>query len=281
MSGFTPSGRLFAAVAWTALLLATGCASAPRAPTTAQAAESVTFPDPAKASFPEGRFVNLENLRKVQVGMTKGQLYALLGTPHFGEGVFGVKAWNYIFEFHDVAGAAGNKSCQYQITFNADHLANAMYWKPESCNGVLAQAAPVASIAPQMPAAVASPGMQPIRLSADALFAFNRSDLTEQGRQNLSQLLQQVQHASRLQNILIIGYADRIGSESHNILLSKQRADAVERYLAEGGVPAMAMTSAGKGSDDPIVQCANLQRADLIQCLSPNRRVELSGAIQH
>lgn len=256
MSGFKSYGRLFLPLAGAALLAAAGCASAPHG---SSAAQDVVFPERSKSTFPEGRFVNLENLRKVQTGMTKRQLYALLGTPHFSEGVFDVKAWNYIFDFHNVAGAAGNTSCQYQVTFDADHHADAMYWKPAACAGVLAPPVPLVVALPA-PVGRVMPA-QPIRLSADALFAFDRSELTVQGRQNLSQLLQQVQQASQLQNILIIGYADRMGSESHNLVLSKNRADAVERYLAEGGVPAMAMTSAGKGSEDPVVQCSNPMRA--------------------
>ncbi len=59
----------------------------------------VSFPDPAHATMPEGIFVNIENLRKVAPGVTKDQLYNLLGGPHFSEGVFGVRRWNYIFDF--------------------------------------------------------------------------------------------------------------------------------------------------------------------------------------
>lgn len=274
MSGSKSYGRLFLPVAIGALLITAACSSAPRvASSRAGDPAAVTFPVPADSSSPEGRFVNLENLQKVQAGMTKRELYALLGTPQFNEGVLDVNKWNYLFKFETSAAAGGITHCQYQIAFDAEHHASAMYWKPATCSAVLDQPVALAVVpAARMPD-------QPIRLSADALFAFDRADLTVQGRQNLSQLLQQVQEASRLQNILIIGYADRIGSASHNLVLSKHRADAVARYLAESGVPAGAMISAGRGSEDPVVGCDNPRREALIECLSPNRRVELSGVV--
>lgn len=283
MPRFNPYGRLIVAASYAAFLFTAACSSSPRVVASHDdtGPSAITFPDPAHASSPEGRFVNLENLQHVQAGMTKRELYALLGTPQFNEGVFGVKRWNYLFKFQ-AAGAVGNMRCQYQIVFDEDHHASAMYWKPAACRAVLDT--PVQAIAVAAAPSVAAPAehvtaMQPIRLSADALFTFDRAELTVQGRQNLSGLLQQVQQASRLQNILIIGYADRLGTEAHNLVLSKHRADAVARYLGAGGVSAQAMTSAGRGSEDPVVQCSNAKRKALIACLSPNRRVELSGAV--
>lgn len=276
MSGFKSFGRLFTAVIFMTMA---ACSSTPRVASSNNGEPAgVRFPDPASATSPEGRFVNLANLRKVQTGMTKRELYALLGTPQFDEGVLGVRRWNYLFKFEPVAPSVSETSCQYQVAFDADHHASAMYWKPAGCRVVLDRPVAVA----ELPAAPAPPGkmpLQPIRLSADALFGFDRSELTAQGRANLSEMLQQVEHASHLQNILIIGYADRLGGESHNLMLSKHRADSVARYLADSGVPAVAMTSAGRGSEDPVVQCSNAHRPALIDCLSPNRRVELSGAV--
>ena len=90
---------------WLPVLLAGAMAMAvgSAAPAYAQDA-GPSFPDPAHATMPEGAFVNVENLRKLAPGMTKHQLYDLLGTPHFNEGVFGVPAWNYILAFRAMDG---------------------------------------------------------------------------------------------------------------------------------------------------------------------------------
>jgi OOP family OmpA-OmpF porin len=268
-------GRIVTPITFAALLAIVGCSTVPRhAGVGGIAGDAVTFPNPAKASRPEGTFVNLENLRKVEPGLTKDQLYDLLGAPHFNEGVIGVKKWNYIFDFRKSNGLTDYFRCQYQIVFDKDHRAQAIYWKPEGCKSELDEPAPavVSNAVAPMPLPE-----EPIRLSGDTMFAFDRADLTNEGRQSLGQFLQRVQQASRVQDISIIGYTDRLGSDSYNLLLSQRRADSVKRYLVDGGIPAMAMRSVGRGNADPVVQCSEVKRDALIKCLAPNRRVELSG----
>jgi OOP family OmpA-OmpF porin len=270
------------ACAW--LLLTTGCSTLNRhAPPSSQAQGDVTFPDPAKSTLPEGAYVSPENLRQVVPGMTKNQLYKLLGTPHFDEGVFGVKQWNYILNFRREDGEADFSRCQYQIDFDAKHRVQTTHWKPESCRLIVDKPKPAESAAPQVaqaatPAPMPTLPSDPIRLSADALFSFNSADLTEEGRESLGQFMQEVLVASQLQDILVVGYTDRIGSSKANLRLSKQRAESVQGYLVQGGVPASAIHSEGRGEANPIVQCTDKNRTALIACLSPNRRVELSGS---
>ena len=229
----------------------------------------VHFPDPARAMVPEGIFVNIENLRKIEPGMTKEQLYNLLGAPHFSEGVFGVRKWNYVFDFRRTNGEYFR--CQYQIVFDRHAHAKEFYWQPASCRTVLEKPAAPVAIAP------AAMHMKPMRLSSDALFDFDRSNLTAQGRDQLSKLLQQMQSASRLEDVLIVGYTDRIGSDRYNQALSQRRAESVRDYLIDAGMPAAALRAEGRGEADPLVQCPDSGRDALIACLAPNRRVELSG----
>lgn len=263
-------------VAWPAVLLAgallaAGCSTAGSKPSAGP--EEVSFPDPSHSIVPEGMFVNLENLRKVAPGMTKEQLYGLLGTPQFNEGVFGVHRWNYIFNFRKSDGSGNYFSCQYQIVFDKQHLAEQFYWKPEACKAVLDTPHPdVPQPQPPQPMPV-----QPIRLSSDALFGFDSATLTAEGQQKLNGLLQQVREASQVQNIDVVGYTDRIGSDAYNMGLSQRRATAVRDYLVQGGVPAAAIQTEGRGKADPVVECQDRKRSALIACLAPNRRVELSG----
>ncbi|WP_158752679.1 OmpA family protein [Dyella sp. S184] len=238
---------------------------------------SIAFPDPAHASRPEGTFVNLENLRNVAPGMTKDQLYALLGAPHFSEGVFGVRKWNYIFDFRKPEGGDGFFRCQYQVAFDKDHLASGFYWKPEACKSVLERLVPTVVAAPLPLPQQESMHLAPMRLASDALFDFNRAELKAQGREQLDDLLQKIRSASQVEDILVIGYTDRIGSDSYNLALSQRRADAVRNYLVAGGVPTTAIRVDGRGKADPVVQCSNAVRPELIACLAPNRRVELNG----
>ncbi|MDN7671096.1 OmpA family protein [Burkholderia oklahomensis] len=139
---------------------------------------------------------------------------------------------------------------------------------------------PEQPVAPQpvsVPAPVAAAPAS-IRLSADAMFAFDRADeasMTPQGRQKLSQLASALkdQHVSA---VSIVGYTDRLGGSDHNQKLSEARAKTVGDYLAAAGVPASDIHTEGRGASDPLVECRQGDRKALIACLAPNRRVEVS-----
>lgn len=233
----------------------------------------VAFPDPGRATLKEGLFVDLDNLRLFARGMSKRQLYTLLGTPHFAEGMWGVREWNYLFNFRSAPGG-DYFTCQFQVHFDNKGIAQAGYWKPQACAALLQPPAP-----PPPPRPAPMPD-EPVRLSADALFGFDSAVLTDAGRRSVEGLLQQVRSASQTQTIQVLGYTDRIGSDSYNMLLSQRRADAVRDALVQGGVPAAAIIAEGRGKSDPLVQCMQGDRQAVIDCLAPNRRVEISGLAQ-
>ncbi|MDP5007887.1 MAG: OmpA family protein, partial [Glaciimonas sp.] len=64
-------------------------------------------------------------------------------------------------------------------------------------------------------------------------------------------------------------------SDAYNQKLSQRRAEAVKTYLVGQGVPAASLVTIGKGKGDPVVQCNEKNKAALIKCLEPNRRVEM------
>lgn len=265
-----------------AVLLFSACASGSRHKDAAPAAgndsndsSTVAFPDPSRATLKEGLFVDLDNLRLFARGMSKRQLYTLLGTPHFGEGMWGVREWNYLFNFRSNPGG-DYFTCQFQVHFDNTGIAQAGYWKPQACAALLQPPAPPT---PPVPPPAPMP-REPLRLSADTLFGFDSATLTEAGRRSVDALLQQVRNASQVQTIQVFGYTDRIGSDSYNQLLSQRRAEAVRNALVQGGVPATAIVAEGRGKADPLVQCAQGKRKAVIACLAPNRRVEISGVAQ-
>ncbi|WP_049435436.1 OmpA family protein, partial [Stenotrophomonas maltophilia] len=121
---------------------------------------------------------------------------------------------------------------------------------------------------------------QPLRLSADALFGFDSAVLSAEGQQAVQGILAQVREAAQVQSIRVTGYTDRIGSASYNQALSQRRADAVRNALVQGGVPAASISAEGRGAAEPIVQCEQRNRRELIACLAPNRRVQIAGMAQ-
>ncbi len=114
-------------------------------------------------------------------------------------------------------------------------------------------------------------------LSGDALFAFGKSSIDEisaEGRVELDALAARVMAAAALDVVHVIGHSDRIGAARANMALSNRRAGAVRDYLVQAGVPADRITAVGRGSVEPVAECDGRGQA-LIDCLAPNRRVEV------
>ena len=55
----------------------------------------------------------------------------------------------------------------------------------------------------------------------------------------------------------------------------RARANAVREYLVSKGVDGGRLKAVGRGEDNPLVQCNQKKRSELIACLAPNRRVEV------
>ena len=111
-------------------------------------------------------------------------------------------------------------------------------------------------------------------MSATELFEFDSAKL--RGDQpKLDDIARVLGENTSVSGITITGHADRIGSKPYNQKLSERRAAAVKDYLVGKGIAADRLTTQGKGEDEPVVQCNDKKRSDLIKCLEPNRRVEV------
>ena len=225
------------------------------------------FPDMDRAWLRGGDFVNVENLRQIGQGMSKNQVRSLLGNPHFSEGIAGVSAWNYAFNFR--TGVDTHVTCQYQLNYGSDsgrYQVESIHWNGPACLDALNAAAQVAAV--------------PVvhTLSADALFAFDRSgvqDILPNGREEVAALAAGMQDVEGLQ-VAVVGHADRLGSDAYNQGLSERRALTVRELLVEEGIPAASITAYGRGSLLPVTICdAGLARQAQIECLRPDRRVEI------
>ena len=162
--------------------------------------------------------------------------------------------------------------------------------KPAPTPAPVAKPAPVpqpqAVPAPPPPAPVAqAPKPEPkpeppkkpavTNLASTELFEFNKAVLTKEARAKLdSEVIAKLGDLRDVRYIIVNGHADRLGSPQYNQKLSEQRAEAVRAYLVSKGVDASKVETLGFGKTLPVKACPDQkQRKDLIECLSPNRRV--------
>jgi OOP family OmpA-OmpF porin len=113
-----------------------------------------------------------------------------------------------------------------------------------------------------------------VTLSATELFAFNSANLT-MPQPKLDEIAMALQADPSITDVDVVGYADRLGSAKYNKTLSEKRANAVRAYLVSKGVEGSRLKAHGRGEDNPVVQCNQKKKSELIKCLEPNRRVEV------
>jgi OOP family OmpA-OmpF porin len=79
-----------------------------------------------------------------------------------------------------------------------------------------------------------------------------------------------------------VGHADRIGSDSYNMDLSRRRAEAVRNHLVSKGIEAGRVRTEAKGESEAATgtACQNMgpesrSNRKLVECLQRDRRVEV------
>lgn len=268
----------FSIMAMTSILFATGCAQSVSHNITAQGTvenrSDLVFPKPDTAWQKGGIFPNQENISKIRSGVTKDDIYQLIGHPHFNEAQHAIE-WDYIFKFYQPDNHV--QTCQYKILFDRTYIARQFYWLPEDCARYAENYQPMMADKPII--------TDKMSLQTDALFPFDQwqiHQITQTGQEKLNQLaekLRQYQNQGDVR-VIITGYTDRLGSTGYNLNLSQLRAQSVRQYLINQGVDGAILSTAGAGAANPVKQCSNqLSKAQLIQCLQPNRRVEVAVAV--
>jgi OOP family OmpA-OmpF porin len=140
---------------------------------------------------------------------------------------------------------------------------------------------PAAPPPPPPPPAAPAPTSEKVTFAADALFDFDKAVLRPEGKAKLDDLVSKMAGVS-LEVIIGVGYTDRLGPMKHNMDLSVRRSQAVKDYLVSKGIEPNRIYTEGKGPANPVKQCADPStkgeirtRQQLIDCLQPNRRVEV------
>lgn len=156
----------------------------------------------------------------------------------------------------------------FNYAFNSPPVA-AVAPAPEPTPVAVVEAPPAPLPPPPPPAR-----FEKVTMSATELFEFDKAVLRSP-QPKLDEIAAALQADMSITDIDVTGYTDRLGSDKYNQKLSERRAVAVREYLVNKGIDGSRLKAVGKGEANPVVQCNDKKRADLIACLAPNRRVEV------
>jgi len=116
-----------------------------------------------------------------------------------------------------------------------------------------------------------------LRVNSVELFEFDKSRLTQAATDKLDrEVVVRLGEFQVIRQINVNGHADRLGSAQYNQKLSERRAEAVKAYLVRQGAPSERIETYGFGKTLQVKSCPDQKdRKALIECLQPNRRVEV------
>ncbi len=108
------------------------------------------------------------------------------------------------------------------------------------------------------------------------MFGFDKSSLSNDTKSALDQVAQKVQGVPGAV-VEIAGFTDRAGSPGYNLVLSRKRAESVQRYLAKQNVSVAAIDIIGFGEDTPpaSLQADTSQTASKAEMSQMARRVRV------
>ena len=108
-----------------------------------------------------------------------------------------------------------------------------------------------------------------ITLSGQVLFVTGKAELLPSAQDQLTLVAKALQDQGEIKPIVVEGYTDSVGSESTNLKLSQDRANAVRSFLVNKGLPSDKLTAVGKGKSSPVAS------NDTADGRANNRRVEI------
>jgi len=134
---------------------------------------------------------------------------------------------------------------------------------------------------PLAAAGASGPIYEKVVFDANVLFDSNTSELRPAGRDTLDQFVGKISGLDS-QSVMAVGYADRMGTEGANQILSEERVGAVKAYLVAKGVAEDRIKTSGWGETRPTTRlsdCEDVNNAKNVACMQPDRHVsiEISG----
>jgi len=167
---------------------------------------------------------------------------------------------------------------------NAGECVRTGYWQPDAtvrgCGEVPMVQSKQRYRLPDQPPASGKPvaNQLPSFSTAPIRFAFDSAAITRDEALKLDHIANMVGALGYKPRVELIGHTDRIGPSDYNRDLAKRRAESVRDYLkSELGIESN-YRLVSKGERKPLVTCDRNSPGELIDCLAPNRRVEIHAA---
>lgn len=102
------------------------------------------------------------------------------------------------------------------------------------------------------------PAPQKVTFKADSFFGFDKGVLNSAGQQALRELLASAKDTT-IEEILVEGHTDSIGSRAYNQGLSERRARSVKVFLEQQGVAPRIIKTEGLGELQPVASNATAE----------------------
>ena len=90
------------------------------------------FPAFEKSYLNQVKRYEAGHVARLQANLNKDQVRHLLGNPHFDEGVFGPKVWNYVLDVR-LPKSAEDQRCELHLEFDKHGFVRNVQWKDSVC----------------------------------------------------------------------------------------------------------------------------------------------------